>query len=122
MNFTANQELKINGLVNKIIMEDDRITHVFREESKYKNTKDEDLVITFIKGDSVHLQDEKFDGFDDLWDYYSKRKQVIGQLIVHHLDDENLLVREYMSLDGQMDGSHLVSKYKIDKKGINNYC
>ena len=122
MNFTANQELKINGLVNKIIMEDDRITHVFREESKYKNTKDEDLVITFIKGDSVHLQDEKFDGFDDLWDYYSKRKQVIGQLIVHHLDDENLLVREYMSLDGQMDGNHLVSKYKIDKKGINNYC
>ena len=122
MNFTANQELKINDLVNKVIMEDDRITHVFREESKYKNTKDEDLVITFIKGDSVHLQDEKFDGFDDLWDYYSKRKQVVGQLILHHLDDENLLVREYMSLDGQMDGSHLVSKYKIDKKGINNYC
>ena len=122
MNFTANQELKINDLVNKIIMEDDRITHVFREESKYKNTKDEDLIITFIKGDSVHLQDEKFDGFDDLWDYYSKRKQIVCQLIVHHLDDENLLVREYMSLDGQMDGSHLVSKYKIDKKGINNYC
>lgn len=122
MNFTANQELKINDLVNEVIMEDDRITHVFREESKYKNTKDEDLIITFIKGDSVHLQDEKFDGFDDLWDYYSKRKQIVCQLIVHHLDDENLLVREYMSLDGQMDGSHLVSKYKIDKKGINNYC
>lgn len=122
MNFTANQELKINDLVNEVIMEDDRITHVFREESKYKNTKDEDLIITFIKGDSVHLQDEKFDGFDDLWNFYSERKQIVCQLIVHHLDDENLLVREYMSLDGQMDGSHLVSKYKIDKKGINNYC
>lgn len=122
MNFTANQELKINDLVNKIIMKNERITHVFREESKYKNTQDEDLTITFIKGDSVHLQDEDFDGFDDLWDYYSKRKQVVCQLMIHHLDNENLLVREYMSLDGQMNGSHLVSKYKIDKKGINNYC
>lgn len=122
MNFTANQELKINDLVNKIIMEDDRITHVFREESKYKNTKDEDLIITFIKGDSVHLSDEYDLYLEDLWNFYSERKQIICQLMIHHFNDENLLVREYMSLDGQMNGSHLVSRYKIDKKGINNYC
>lgn len=121
MNFTANQELKINDLVNKIIMKNERITHVFREESKYKNTQDEDLTITFIKGDSVHLQDEDFDGFDDLWDYYSKRKQVVGQLMVHHLED-NLLVREYVSLDGHVNGSHLVCKYKINKNSINDFC
>lgn len=122
MNFTANQELKINDLVNKIIMEDDRITHVFREESKYKNTKDEDLIITFIKGDSVHLSDEYDLYLEDLWNFYSERKQIVCQLMIHHLDNENLLAREYVSLDGQMNGSHLVSKYKIDKKGINNYC
>jgi hypothetical protein len=122
MNFTANQELKINDLVNKIIMEDDRITHVFREESKYKNTKDEDLIITFIKGDSVHLSDEYDLYLEDLWNFYSERRQIVCQLMIHHLDNENLLVREYMSLDGQMNGNHLVSKYKIDKKGINNYC
>lgn len=122
MNFTANQEIKINDIVNKILIKNERITHVFREESKYRNTKDEDLTITFIKGDSVHLSDEYDLYLEDLWNFYSERKQIVGQLMIHHFDDNNLLVREYASLDGQVNGSHLVCRYKIDKKGINNYC
>ena len=73
MNFTANQELKINDLVNKIIMEDDRITHVFREESKYKKESNE-----------YHNDYQKIQSFDD----YFKEKEYEEDKIVQNLDNK----------------------------------
>ena len=122
MNFTAKQEIEINKLVNNIVKDNKRITNVFREEDKYKGTIDESLIITFIKGDSVHLQDENYDTFEELYHYYSRTNQIVGFVNIHHLNQDVLIVQEYASLNGQVNGSHKIFKKYLDKDGNFSYC